>query len=440
MFEIGGFRSRLCQGVSRRAFLKAGAAAPFALSLPRLAAQDRRKASSVIVLWLWGAPSHLDTFDPKPNAPAEYRGPFGTIATKTPGVRFTELFPKTAARSDRFALIRSHKTFEGGHLEAGTLGLTGVAEASNGLQPNFGSVVARHRGAQDLPNFIAIGRGSPRDVVGVMRGYGGGTWGRTYDPFQIGCAEDGSTDMPALKLIDGLSPAHLDDRRKLLAELDGVRSMSDAPAFEKWDLSQKRAYALLTSPEARQALDLTREKPAARAAYGRTSFGQSCLLARRLVEARVPYVQVNWSQYVEAMTPNTDFGWDTHIYNFDMLPDRHGPIFDRVYSALLDDLQERGLLETTLVVAMGEFGRTPRINNQASRDHWPRCYFSMWAGAGVKPGRVIGESDRTASDPITEPITPAMVGATILETLGVDAQARAEMRVLPDARVIHELF
>jgi uncharacterized protein (DUF1501 family) len=197
---------------------------------------------------------------------------------------------------------------------------------------------------------------------------------------------------------------------------------------------------LLTSPEARQALDLAREKEAVRNSYGQTSFGQSCLLARRLVEANVPYVQVNWSQYVEAMTPNCDFGWDTHIYNFDLLPDRHGPIFDRVYSALLDDLHQRGLLDSTLVVAMGEFGRTPRINGQASRDHWPRCYFSIWAGAGVKPGRVIGESDSTASDPITEPITPSMVGATILETLGVDAQARAEMRVLPEARVIHELF
>ena len=440
MFEIGSFRSKLCGGMSRRAFLSAGAVAPFAMHLPKLVSAEGRKPRSVMVLWLWGAPSHLDTFDPKPNAPSEFRGPFGTIATKTPGVRFTELFPRTAARSDRFTVIRSHKTFDGDHLKAGTIGLTGAVEASEGLQPNFGSIVARQKGHRDLPNFISIGRGSPRDVVGPMRGYGGGTWGRTYDPFLIGCASDGTTDVPALKLLDGLTPKHLDDRRKLLGEIDRVKSLADAPSFERWDMSQRRAYALLTSPEARQALDLTKEKESVRDSYGHTSFGQSALLGRRLVEAGVPYVQVNWSQYVEAMTPNCDFGWDTHIYNFDMLPDRHGPIFDRVYSALLDDLQQRGLLDTTLVLAMGEFGRTPRINGQASRDHWPQCYFSLWAGAGVKPGRVIGESDKTASDPITEPITPAMVGATILETLGIDAQARAEMRVLPEARVIHELF
>jgi uncharacterized protein (DUF1501 family) len=140
------------------------------------------------------------------------------------------------------------------------------------------------------------------------------------------------------------------------------------------------------------------------------------------------------------MTPNCDFGWDTHIFNFDLLPDRHGPIFDRVFAALLDDLQDRGLLDTTLVVAMGEFGRTPRINRQASRDHWPQCYFSMWAGCGVRGGAVIGDSDKSAGSPLTEPITPAMVGATILELAGVDAQARAELRVLPTARTIHELF
>ena len=440
MLEVGGFQSRVCNGMTRRAFLTAAAATPFAMHLPRIAAAEAPRAKSVLVLWLWGAPSHLDTFDPKPNAPSEYRGPFGTIATKTSGVRFTELFPKIAARSDRFALIRSHKSFDGDHLKAGTIGLTGAVEATEGLQPNFGSIVARHKGNRDLPAFMSVGRGSPRDVVGPMRGFGGGNWGRTYDPFLVACGDDGTTDIPALKILDGLSPDHLDDRRKLLSEFDRLQRTADAPLADKWHATRQRAYALLTSPEARQALDLSREKEAVREAYGHTSFGQSCLLGRRLVEAGVPYVQVNWSQYVEAMTPNCDFGWDTHIYNFDLLPDRHGPIFDRVYSALLDDLKQRGLLDTTLVVAMGEFGRTPRINGQASRDHWPQCYFSMWAGAGIKPGRVIGESDKTASEPITDPITPAMVGATILESIGIDSQARAELRVLPQARVIHELF
>ena len=440
MFDIGSFRAALHGRVSRRAFLSAGAVTPFALGGRAGATEPAAKPASVILLWLWGAPSHLDTFDPKPNAAAEIRGPFGTIQTKTPGVRFTELFPKTAARSDQFALIRSMVNFDGDHLKAGSIGLTGMLEGKNAEVPNFGSIVARQRAGKDLPAFMAIGRGNPRDVVGPMKGYGGGNWGRNYDPLLVGCSETGETNIPALKLLDGLSPVVLDDRRKLLGELDRLNRSADRPSFDKWDATQKRAYALLTTPEARAALDLAKEKPIAREAYGQTSFGQSCLLARRLVQAGVPYVQVNWSQYVEAMTPNCDFGWDTHVFNFDLLPDRHGPIFDRVYAALLDDLNARGMLDRTLVVAMGEFGRTPRINGQASRDHWPQCYFSMWAGCGVRGGAVIGDSDATGSAPLTEGITPGMVGATILQLAGVDSQARAELRVLPGMRTIHELF
>ncbi|VTR98703.1 DUF1501 domain-containing protein [Tuwongella immobilis] len=437
MMHVGSFRSQLCAGITRRSFVTAGMLAPFLM--PGGASAAPHRAKSVVLLWLWGAPSHLDTFDPKPNAPSEFRGPFGTIPTRTPGVRFTELFPKMAARSNRFALIRSHKNFDADHLKGGTIGLTGETDLST-TAPNFGSVLARHRGRGDLPGFMAIGRGNPRDVTGPMKGYGGGTWGRTYDPFLVSCADTGETDVPALKILDGLTPHHLTERRTLLGELDGLQRAIDRTAQQKWDQSRERAYALLLSPEARQALDLSRESEQTRERYGQTSFGQACLLARRLVEARVPYIQVNWSQYVEAMTPQCDFGWDTHIFNFDMLMDRHGPILDRVYSTLLDDLDERGLLEDTLVVAMGEFGRTPRINGQASRDHWPRVYSSIWAGAGVLGGRVIGESDPRGEDPLTDPITPAMVGTTMLELAGVDAQARAEYRVLPQGRVIHELF
>ncbi len=442
MLDIGSFRARVCQGMTRRAFLRAGALAPLAGLMPSLAraADERKRVKSVMLVWLWGAPSHLDTFDPKPNAPVEFRGPLSSIATRTPGVRFSELLPRIAARSDKFALIRTNKNSQSGHLEAGTVALTGNADAAVGVTPNFGSVVAKARGAQDLPPFIAVGRGTPRDVVGIMKGYGGGSWGKLFDPFQVGCSDDGAVELPSLQLLEGLTPAHLDDRRKLLRELDGLQRKADQPEHRKWDDMNRRAYDLLTSPEARKALDLTREDEKTRGAYGHTSFGQSCLLGRRLVEAGVPYVQVNWSQYVEPMTPGADFGWDTHVANFDLLPDRHGPILDRAFSALLDDLHRRGLLETTLLVCMGEFGRSPRINAQASRDHWPNCYFSIWAGGGVQPGRVIGESDRLGQEPATDPVTPGMVGATILEAAGLDAQARAEMRVLQQERVIHELF
>lgn len=440
MLEVGSFRARSCQGISRRAFLRAGLLTPLALSGWNSHAAESRRAKSVLLVWLWGAPSHLDSCDPKPNAPSEYRGPFSTIATRTPGVRYSELLPRMAARSNQYTLIRSNKNFHGGHLEAGTIALTGSAEASEGVAPNFGSILARHRGAGDLPPFMGIGRGNPRDVVGTMKGYGGGNWGKIYDPFLVGCSPEGDIDIPALKLLDGLSVEHVNHRKSLLAELDRLQRTADNAEFQKWDATRQRAYALLTAPEARQALDLSRESAKAREAYGQTSFGQSCLLARRLIEARVPYVQVNWSQYVEAMTPNCDFGWDTHIYNFELLADRHCPILDRVFSALLDDLRQRGLLEHTLVICMGEFGRTPKINGQASRDHWPNCYFSIWAGAGIPPGRVIGESDKLGMDPITEPITPALMGATILELAGMNSQARAELGVLPGGHTIDGLI
>ncbi len=444
MLEIGSFQARLCSGIDRRAFLRAGLLAPFAWGLPGLsessAAAEAKKAKSVLVLWLWGAPSHVDTFDPKPNAPAEFRGPFSTIPTRTPGVRFSELLPQLAARSNRFTLIRSNKNFNNTHTPAGTIALTGAVDGPGGLAPNYGAIIARQRGVDDLPSFLAIGRGHPRDVDGTLRGYGGGNWGRIYDPFLVRCSERGEIDIPDLKLINGLTPQHLNDRRLLLRELDNLRRSLDSTEIQKWNNTCQRAYSLLTSPRARQALDLSREAEKTRAAYGQTSFGQSCLLARRLVEAGVPYIQVNWSQYVEAMTPHCDFGWDTHIYNFELLADRHCPILDRVFSALLDDLHERGLLETTLVLCMGEFGRTPRITAEAARDHWAECYFSIWAGGGVQPGRVIGESDRAGQYPITEPITPPMMGTTILELAGITSQVRAELHVLPGGRVIHELL
>jgi uncharacterized protein (DUF1501 family) len=443
MIDVGSFKARLCEGVNRRAFLKAGLLAPLGLTATQASsalAAESKKVRSVVLLWLWGAPSHVDTFDPKPNAPAEFRGPFSTIPTRTPGVRFTELLPRLAARSDRFTLIRSNRNFHSGHTEAGTIALTGALDNAAGVQPNFGSIVSKGRPASSLPSFLAVGRGFPRDVVGPVKGYGGGNWGKVHDPFLVHCSDVGDVDIPTLKLLDGLTPAHLQDRRELLKELDSHQRKLDQAEIGKWDNTRDKAYALLTSPEARRALDVTREKEAVREAYGQTSFGQSCLLARRLVEAGVSYVQVNWSQYVESMTPNCDFGWDTHIYNFEMLPDRHCPILDRVLSAFLDDLHQRGLLESTLVIAMGEFGRSPRITPQAARDHWPNVYFSLWAGGGVQPGRVIGESDRLGQEPLTEAITPTMVGTTILERAGFDAQARAELRVLPAGRVIHELF
>lgn len=443
MFDVGSFRSGSCEGIGRRSFLQFGATLAGGAVLnssPVLAAQAA-KAKSVIFVWLWGAPSHIDTFDPKPDAPSEYRGPFAPIATTQPGVFFSELFPRLAVRSDRFSLIRSHVSTEPGHPDAGTVGLTGFTERANPVQPNFGAIIGKHRGKSgSLPPFFMVGRGIPRDVVRIVDGYGGGKFGKAADPFLVSCSDQGHVEIPSLQLLDGLTPNRISNRNEVRARLDSTLRQLDQAGLDSWDRSYQRAYGLITSSQARAAFDLTQESPETRGAYGQTTFGQSCLLARRLVEAGVPYIQVNWSEYVECMTPNCDFGWDTHIYNFELLQDTHGPIFDRAFSALLDDLKARGLTSSTLVVAMGEFGRTPRINNRAARDHWPRCYFSLWSGGGVEPGRVIGVSDKYAEDPLTTAIPPLMVGTTIAELAGLDTQARAEMRVLDGGTVIQELL
>ena len=444
MFDIGSFRAATCKGIGRRSFLKWGASVPAGLMLgqPRiLHAAPASKAKSVIFVWLWGAPSHIDTFDPKPNAPSQYRGPFATIPTKQPGVHYSELLPKLAARSDRFSLIRSHVTSQPGHPDAGTVGLTGFEERPEPVQPNFGAIVGKHRGHKgSLPPFAMVGRGIPRDVVRKIEGFGGGKFGKAADPFMVSCSDEGRVEIPSLQLLEGLTPNRISDRNEIRARLDDTLRQLDRASMSEWDRTYQRAYGLISSPQSRAAFDLTQESPSTRNNYGQTTFGQSCLLARRLVEAGVPYIQVNWSEYVECMTPNCDFGWDTHIYNFELLQDTHCPIFDRAFAALLDDLQARGLLDSTLVVAMGEFGRSPRITNRAARDHWSRCYFSLWSGGGVQPGRVIGASDKYAEDPLTTAITPRMVGTTICELAGVDTQARAELKVLEGGTVIHELL
>jgi hypothetical protein len=256
----------------------------------------------------------------------------------------------------------------------------------------------------------------------------------------VGCSERGDVNIPALKLLEDINPLRISDRRQLQQLLEGVPRALDAHDVASWNRTSRQAYQLLTDPRSRDAFDLTQESPATRARYGRSVFGQSALLSRRLVEAGVPYIQLNYARHVEAITPGFEFGWDTHIYNFELLQDQHCPILDRAFSALLDDLYDRGLMDDTLVICMGEFGRTPKINARAARDHWPQCYFSIWAGAGIEPGRVIGMSDARGEHPISDPVTPLMVGTTIAELAGVDTQARAEMRVLQEGSVIDGLL
>jgi hypothetical protein len=458
MLLLGRLHQRYCSALTRRAFLQIGASTVLGLSwadLLRLRAttptMPAGRARSVILLWLWGGPSQLDTWDPKPSAPLEYRGPFASIPTRTFGVRVGELFPQTAELSDQFAILRSLNTQSNDHGVAGTIGLTASASgsvnlggqaASGSVRPATGAVVARARSQQRaaLPPYMVIGgrlHQGHRPIVGE----GGGFLGATYDPFRLEFDPVHGTRIPALQLQASLTPERLGDRQQLLQALDAAQRQGELlQAARGIDDYRAQAFALLTSRNARQVFDVSQESPATLARYGRTRFGQSCLLARRLVEQGVPFVQVNWSDHVEPEEDAGDGGWDHHYRNFQIMQDRHGPWFDQTFTALLTDLRQRGLLDSTLVVAVGEFGRTPRINDKAGRDHWEHCYSALIAGGGVRGGRVVGESDARAERVRDRPLTPGDLAATIHHCVGITSEQAVTLGVGVNGRLIEELF
>lgn len=433
---------------TRRSVLTLGACAPLALCHRAMAGATGGTARRVVLLWLWGGPSQLDTFDPKPLAPEAFRGPFGTIPTRVTGIRYSELFPRLAARNDKFALVRSMRTMSNDHGVAGTIGLTGSIGGAVGLggtavngsaRPALGSTVARAvPGRNQLPPFLVLG-GKLHQGKKAIIGEGGGPLGPGYDPFRIDYRIDEGIRLPDLELNPALKPERLTDREGLRAAIDRVAAQADA-ALPRLDAQRARALALLAGPSARQAFDLAAETPATRASYGLTRFGQACLLARRLVERDVPFVQVNWSDHVEAEEDAGDGGWDHHYRNFTIMADRHAPWLDRAVSALIDDLAGRGLLESTLVIAMGEFGRTPKINDKAGRDHWEHCYCALVAGGGIRGGLVLGSSDATASHPVDHAATPADLAATVHAALGLTSESVQVLGIGTGGRVMTELF
>jgi hypothetical protein len=456
MLFVGRQTQRTCQGLTRRALLQAGASTVLGLSLAdllRLRAEGTApagSAKSVLLLWLWGGPAHLDTWDPKPKAPLEFRGPFSPIATRTPGLRVAELFPQIAKLSDTFAVVRSVHTPSNDHGVAGTAGLTGSAAGGIGLdgkplpgepRPATGSVVARVRGFRSpLPPFMVVG-GRLHQGKKVITGEGGGSLGALYDPFRLEYDPAHGTKIPALQLPGDLTPDCLGDRRRLMQALDRAQRRADLAASARAiDDYRAQALALLTSPAARKTFDLAGEPERVHDRYGRTRFGRSCLLARRLVQHGLPFVQVNWSDHVEAEEDSGDGGWDHHYRNFQIMQDRHGPWLDQTLSALLDDLRERGLLKTTLVLVMGEFGRSPKINAMAGRDHWEHCYSVLLAGGGVRGGRVVGESDRRGERLHDRPVTPADLAATVHYGVGITSEQAATLGLGTGGRVIGELF
>jgi hypothetical protein len=457
MLFLGQQRQRTCQGITRREVVQIGASTLLGLSLADVlrwraegAGAMAGSARSVIFLWLWGGPAQLDTWDPKPDAPLDYRGPFAPIATSVTGVRVCELFPKIAQLANRFAILRSLHTGSNDHGVAGTIGLTGGIGGGIGLdgkpvpgssKPATGSIVAKARGFRHaLPPFMVVG-GKLHQGKKAIVGEGGGPLGVIFDPFRIEHDPVQGTRLPGLQLPPGLTPERLNDRRKLVEAFDQLQRNAELLRTSRAiDDYRAQAFTLLTSRDAVKVFDVQREKPATIDRYGRTRFGQSCLLARRLVETGVPFVQVNWSDHVEAEEDAGDGGWDHHYRNFQIMQDRHAPWLDQAFSALLTDLEERGLLERTLVVAVGEFGRSPKINDKAGRDHWEHCYSALLAGGGVHGGRVVGASTPRGEHPHDHPVTPADVAATIHHAVGITSEQSATLGISLDGKVIEELF
>ena len=452
MLSVGQSR-----GQNRRAFLKVGSLGALGLSLGDLLAlraatagaqgTPSRPARAVILLWLWGGPSHLDTFDMKPDAPVEYRGPFEPIATAVPGLSVCELLPGLARRADKFALLRAMHHESNDHGVAGTIALTGsIAGAvglggsanSGALRPSTGAVVGRLKPSRPgaLPPYVVLGNPLHQGLKRVV-GEGGGILGSTFDPFRLDFEPGVGLKLPDVALPEGVSAARLDARWDLRGRLG---TGSQAVPAERLERYYGLAHTLIASRQSLAALDVAKEPARAREAYGPHRFGQCCLIARRLVEAGIPFVQVNWSTHVECPEDAGDGGWDMHDRYFAIMQDRHGWMLDRALSALLDDLESRGLLDTTLVVAVGEFGRTPKINDRAGRDHWNPCYSALLAGGGVQGGRVVGASDRRGEHPIDRPVTPADLGATVLARLGVGAADLTGLGLNPLGQPVEELF
>lgn len=413
MFGVGHFRSRSCQGVTRRDLLRIGGLSFAGLSLDHLLRQQSARSSpgagprsekSCIFLWLDGGPSHFETFDPKPNTPDSIRGPYGAIDTNMPGIRISELLPTLAHFMDECCLIRSMNHTTDAHAPIPML--TGVVNDTT----SYGAVVAKLQGfRRSMPPYVHIGS---------RLGVGGGRLGAPYFPVEIADPTGSRVSLPQFALSADIHADRLTDRRRLLTSLDEARrSAHQSDSLERMDQSFQRAFDILTSTTVRDAFDVSREAPELRNRFGNNLFGQSCLLARRLVEAGTRFVEVKWYD-----GPAWD-AWDVHgadIGGMDRMEQHLCPRLDQGLSALLQDLKDRGLLESTLVVVGGEFGRTPRINKYGARDHHPFCFTYLLAGGGAPRGTVVGASDLSGSRPANRPVSPGEFAATLYRLMGMD--------------------
>jgi hypothetical protein len=436
MFRIEAGRSGpYCDGLSRRSFVQLGVAGMATAGLGRvLQAKDEaaaagrgKKDTSVILLWLDGGPGHMDMYDMKPEAPAEYRGIWSPIKTNVPGMEVTELYPLQAKCADKFSIVRSIHHNNGDHFSGGHWMLTGKLSGVNGLNnasrsPFFGSMATAVTGSRKpgLPANVAVPYAMS---IGLRPGYFGGNYlGPQHNPFETeGDPNAENFQVQNLTMGGGMTVSRLEDRRNLLATFDGIRREVDRTGrFEAMDKFERQAYDLVTSPQAREAFDISKEKPEIREKYGRNSWGQSTLLARRLVEAGTTFVTVHFG------------GWDHH-WDLQAGYNNYLPKIDQLVSALFNDLSDRGMYDQVLVVLMGEFSRTPRMNDGGNggpprsmgtpgRDHWGNSMAVLMGGGGVKGGRLIGSTDRLGEAPKDHPLRPGDLHHTIYHVLGVDPQ------------------
>ncbi|MCS6850011.1 MAG: DUF1501 domain-containing protein [Gemmataceae bacterium] len=446
---------KFCDGLTRRDFLRVGALSAGAVGLTLadvMGSTPVRAAQAAdincILLFLVGGPSQLDTWDPKPDAPEHIRGPFRAIRTNVPGIELGEHFPLMAGMAHRFALVRSvyHQAapiHETGH----QMMQTGHLFRHGQEYPHYGAVVSHLRGprASGLPPFVVLPGPIGNTGVSISHGQGAGFLGASHEPFVVEGSAAGISLRDSTNLA-GLDPARLSERTALIEAVDAAQRAFEARGGPSTDTALGRAFGFLFGPNRKKAFDIGQETEALRARYGMNTFGQSCLLARRLIEQGVRFVTVNMFD-----TVFNQVTWDCHAdggslaTSLDDYRDILCPMFDQAYTALLEDLEQRGLLETTLVVAMGEFGRTPVLNPRGGRDHWPGVWTVLFAGGRVRGGQVIGASDALGGEPNDRPVTPAEIAATVYEGLGIDRHTPLpgpENRPVPiiEAAPIDELF
>jgi len=451
MLHLLGRHKTLCDGITRRELMQVGGLSLFgSMTLPRLlragdASRGQGTAKSVMLFNLLGGPAHMDMFDMKPEAPAKVRGEFKPISTSLPGVQICEHMPNIARWMHKATLIRTVTHKYNSHdplaIMTGWDGGNAQLPAQPTDPPDIGAICEYlGRGSRDLPAAVCLPN-FPGSGQSYRRGgpYGG-FLGSQYDPLFSVCeptfkkeptAKDyypvmphGEPKMPALDSLPSMTADRFDRRRSILSQLDQQFELVRASrSVDRLDGFQRRAFEMLTSSRTRDAFDLSKESKAARERYGDNLWGSTMMVARRLLERRVPFVSVHQDIY-----KHYGHAYDMHTNNFGMLKDFNLPILDRVIPALLEDLESRGLLDSTLVIVMGEMGRTPSVNSRAGRDHWPQCGFSLMIGGGVKRGHVHGTTDKQAAYPESHPVKVADFVATIYQLMGIDPHMTVDDR------------